>query len=240
MTLIKRKRKKIQRKKKKHDDNDNDNSKNSIWLDILFHILFRSGNDQADHKTPKIVKKPSAYPYGLSNGFPMGSNKFRNYGFIAEGAYFYHDAGTTGIHGFLLNGDYRTHRFAANANIHALYEGLDNDEASLTFFGLNTGYEIIHTPNIILRPYLGLRNLDGEGIDFWGLEGGVRLLMLPQKPLNINLDVALSQLNGKPLTIFYGSLGIMIKRIELRLGIQVFRSEWTTLEGLRTGVRFWF
>jgi hypothetical protein len=65
------------------------------------------------------------------------------------------------------------------------------------------------------------------------------MLMLPRKPINIEANFSHAWINGKPLTIAGGSLGVMIKRVELRLGGQMFRSEWTTLDGVRMGFRVW-
>jgi hypothetical protein len=225
---------------KQRDDNENqeeDDSGNG-WLGLVIDIFFSPGNKNAEESDSlHYPPKPAPYPYHADNGgLPIRSRDYRSYGFMAEAGYLHLSDGVQGLH---LAGDLRASRFAANLDLHALVEDVEGEIESLSFLGLNAGYEVIATPNLLLRPYLGARNLSGLGVEYWGPEVGGRLLMLPRKPLNIEANLAHSWINGKPLTILSGSVGLMIKRFELRLGGQMFRSEWTTLEGVKVGLRVW-
>ncbi len=197
--------------------------------------------DSAGEPRESSPSKPAPYPYRDDRGLPIGSPDYRSHNWLAEVGYLHLD---DGLLGFQLAGDFRACRFAANLDMHTLIEDLGSSNVSLTFFGLNAGYEIIATPYLLARPYAGVRNMSylssyGLSSEFWGPEMGAKLLMMPRKPINVEANFSHAWLNGKPLTIAGGSLGVMIKRVELRLGGQMFRSEWTTLEGVKVGFRVW-
>jgi hypothetical protein len=232
-----KKKKESDGKKKGDEEQDtSDDSSGGGWLGFILNIFFSPSEKDEESESEPAPKKPAPYPYHESNGLPIGSPAYRSYSILAEAGYLHL---TDGLRGFQLAGDLRAHRFAANLDVHTVIEEIEKRNQSLTFFGLNAGYEVISTPYLLVRPYLGARNLNGLGIDFWGPEIGGRLLMMPQKPINIETNFAYSRINGKPLTILNGSVGVMINRFELRFGGQLFRSEWTSLEGVRVGVRVW-
>jgi hypothetical protein len=227
------------KKENKDEKNCSDESDDGGWLGFLVHIFFSPDGDNKDSTgAPRESSppKPAPYPYRDDRGLPMRSPDYRSYSLLAEAGYLHL---SDGLSGFQLAGDFRAHRFAAHLDLHTLVENLGRRNQSLTFFGLNGGYEVIATPYLLARPYVGARNLSGLDLDLWGPEIGAKMLMLPRKPVNIEANLSHAWINGKPLTIAGGSLGVMIKRVELRLGGQMFRSEWTTLEGVKVGLRVW-
>jgi hypothetical protein len=227
------------KKENKDEKNCSDESDDGGWLGFLVHIFFSPDGDNKDstgEARESSPPKPAPYPYRDDRGLPIHSPDYREYSLLAEAGYLHLGKN---LSGFQLAGDFRAYRFAANLDLHTLVEDLGRRNQSLTFFGLNGGYEVIATPYLLARPYVGARNLSGLGLDLWGPEIGAKMLMLPRKPINIEANISHARINGKPLTIAGGSLGVMIKRVELRLGGQMFRSEWTTLEGVKVGFRVW-
>lgn len=227
------------KKEKSDEENCSDESDGGGWFGFLINFFFSSdgaNKDSSSVSRESSPPKPAPYPYRDDRGLPMRSPDYRSYSLLAEVGYLHLD---DGLNGFQLSGDFRAYRFAANLDLHTLVEDLGRRNQSLTFFGLNGGYEVIATPYLLARPYVGARNLSGLGLDLWGPEIGAKMLMLPRKPINIEANFSQAWINGKPLTIAGGSLGVMIKRVELRLGGQMFRSEWTTLDGVKLGFRVW-
>lgn len=227
-------------KKDKKEKNDEEDSGGG-WLNLLVNIAFSpddEGNDATEESSPS---KPAPFPYRDERGLPMRTSDYREYSVNGEISYLrFND----GLNGFQFAGDIRGYRLAASLDMHALIEDLGRDNESLTFLGLNAGYEVIATPSLLARPYIGARNLSylssrGWSSEFWGPEIGAKLLMLPRRPINIETSFSYARLNGVPLTIASGTLGVMIDRVELRLGGQMFRSDWTTLQGIRLGFRVW-
>lgn len=230
--------KKGKKDKKEKGDKDEcaDDSDDGGWFGFLVHVFFSPDEDSNNKPGESSPPKPAPYPYRDDRGLPMRSPDYRPYSLLAEVGYLHL---ADNLSGFQLSGDFRAYRFAANLDLHTLVEDLGRTNQSLTFFGLNGGYEVIATPYLLARPYFGARNLSGLGLDLWGPEAGAKLLMLPRKPINVEANFSRAWINGKPLTIAGGSLGFMINRFELRLGGQMFRSEWTALDGVRVGFRVW-
>ncbi|MCG3119487.1 MAG: hypothetical protein ALAOOOJD_01896 [bacterium] len=219
------------------------NSDGGGWLNLLVNIVLSPDeeNNAAGEPRESSPPKPAPFPYRDDRGLPLRTADYRDFSVTAEAGYL---RLADGLNGFQLASDIRGHRLAASLDVHALVEDLGRRNETLTFFGLNAGYEVISTPSLLAQPYVGARNLsylsvNGWGNEFWGPEVGARLLMLPRKPINIETNFSYARLNGKPLTMASGTLGVMINRVELRLGGQMFRSDWTTLEGLRLGFRLW-
>jgi hypothetical protein len=254
-------------KKKNKKANNDDDSDGGGWFSLLIDIIFSSDDDKNEFSSdddkektaeepressppgpppppklspplkPALPPKPAPFPYRDNRGLPVRSADYRNYGIIAEAGYLHLG---DGLKGFQFAGDICGSRLAANIDVHSLIEDLGTENQTLTFLGVNAGYEIIATPYLLARPYFGARNMLGLGANFWGPEIGAKLFMFPSKPLSVETNFSRAQINGKPLTIASGTVGIMINRVELRLGGQLFRSEWTSLDGVKLGMRIWF
>jgi hypothetical protein len=233
-----------EKNKKDKKEKDDEEDSGGGWLNLLVNIVFSPDderNNAAGEPRESSSPKPAPFPYRDERGLPMRTSDYRDYSVNAEIAYLrFND----GLNGFQFAGDIRGQRLAASLDLHALIENLGRNNESLTFLGLNAGYEVIATPSLLARPYIGARNLSylsssGWSSEFWGPEVGAKLLMLPRKPINIETSFSYARLNGEPLTMASGTLGVMINRIELRLGGQMFRSDWTTLQGIRLGFRVW-
>ncbi|MDZ7289899.1 MAG: hypothetical protein ONB44_10240 [candidate division KSB1 bacterium] len=235
-----KKEEKKDRDEKKRDD-DEDDAGGSNLFNFLLDIIFSPGNNDGDEEnTPETGEvspsKPAPYPYLDDRGLPILSPGFRSYSVVADAGYLHLG---NNLRGFQLAGDFRSRQFAARVDWHTLVENLGMRTQSLAFLGLNIGCEVIATPHLLARPYLGARNLTGLGVDLWGPEMGARLLMLPRKPFSIETNFSGAWINSKPLIITSATVGIMINCLELRFGGQMFRSEWTSLEGVRVGFRVW-
>ena len=229
--------------KDKKEKDDTEKNSDGGWLNLLVNVVFSPDDDRDSVREPResAPPKPAPFPYRDQRGLPIRSSDYRDYSVTAEAGYMHLD---DGLNGFQLAGNIRGHRLAASLDLHVLVEDLGSSNESLAFLGLNAGYEVIAAPYLLAQPYIGARNMSyvssrGLGREFWGPEIGAKMLMLPRQPINIETSFSYAQLNGKPLTIASGSIGVMINRVELRLGGQMFRSEWTTLDGVRVGLRLW-
>jgi hypothetical protein len=149
------------KKEKSDEENCSDESDGGGWVGFLIDFFFSSDGDKKDSSNESRASsppKPSPYPYRDDRGLPIRSPEYRRYSLLAEVGYLHLD---DGLNGFQLAGDFRAYRFAANLDLHTLVEDLGRRNQSLTFFGLNGGYEVIATPYLLARPYAGARNLSG-------------------------------------------------------------------------------
>ncbi|RMF63948.1 MAG: hypothetical protein D6743_09980, partial [Calditrichaeota bacterium] len=179
--------------------------------------------------------KPGPYPYNPvthtlrpDSALPGGTVRI-------HGAFFQHEPG---LYGLEWRYDYQKRWFYFTFELVNLLEDLGDRTDRLDFTSARAGYTFLQRDQYSFTGELGFRSmLTDRSVS--GPEVGLKFTAFPGAPLVLEAAGTLALLNERAVSTFRADLGVMIWRVEVLVGGQLFRSPSITIDGWKAGLRFW-
>ncbi len=209
------------------EEDDEDEEEGSHWF---FSII-----DPIDIIHALVTRDGGPYPYnGVAASFTPDEH-YPNGTLQVAGNYF---AGASSLYGLVWRTNYYYDRFGFETSLITLVEDMPDQTNLLNFGGARLNWDVVANDQFRLGAQIGLQSIMSTR-SRTGPALGFRLVGLPRKPFLITARSTVAFINDQQLTIFSATLGLMLKRVELFIGGQLFKSPSVTIDGFTAGLRFW-
>jgi len=196
---------------------------------------FFSFFDPIDIIEALVTRDGGPYPYnGVAASFTP-AEKYPNGTLQVAGNYF---SGASSVTGLVWRSNYYYDRFGLESSLITLIEDRGASADLLNIGGARINWDVIANDQFRLGAQVGLESIISSR-SHTGPAFGFRMVGLPRKPFIVTARSTISFINDNRLTTLSATLGVMLKRVELFLGGQLFQSPSITIDGLTFGLRFW-